>query len=519
MLLSLALAFTQAPITFERVVPSSAGLDDPVGLATTGQDDRLFIVELPGRVRVLEGTSLRATPYLDVTGVVHHDWDLGLRDFAFHPDYTTNGFGYLWYDQMAPSGDIDLVLDRVRVNASDPQRADPSTRVNILRMRQQADGHGGGKIDFGSDGYLYIGTGDGGVSGDPHCNAQNRDNLMGTILRIDVDAGFPYGIPATNPDPTGQSGRPEILHYGLRHPWKWSFDEATGDMWIGDVGQWNHEEVNVAPQGIVGLNYGWNIMEGPDCYSGSSCAFTTPPCGDPTLTLPVHTYTHAQGCSITGGLVYRGSEVPELYGTYLFADYCSSRFWSLRVDGPQVEPLVQREVLTSPSWAPLINPVAIEADRHGEVYAVDLFHDEIFRMVRSCGAEVVCHGEINSTGSRARLEQEGTTSVAQNDLEFEIENAPAGMLSILLYGPETGQSTLGAGTLCISPGGAGLFRAAQQVIEADGSAEYPLDLTVHPMSVGPGQLQPGSRWVFQAWYRDQGATSNLSDALSLVFCP
>jgi len=298
----------------------ATGLSSPLYLTAPPGDPRLFVVEQPGRVRIIANGVLLTTPFLDITDRVLAGGERGLLSIAFHPNYATNG--YLFVDYTDLSGDTRL--DRFRVSA-DPNLADKTSAKPILFVDQPYSNHNGGLVLFGPDGKLYVGLGDGGSGGDPQGNGQNRGVLLGKLLRLDVDGGDPYAIPADNPF-VGVSGvRGEIWAYGLRNPWRFAFDREAGMLYIADVGQNRREEVNVAPAGAGGLNYGWNVMEGDECYASA--------CERSGLTLPVLAYGHADGCSITGGYVYRGQEIPALRGHYFYSDYCGGWVKSFRHEG------------------------------------------------------------------------------------------------------------------------------------------------------------------------------------------
>ena len=288
-------------------------LSDPVFVtAPPGDTGRLFVVEQGGRIRVLHHDSLLAMPFLDIAGHIAAGGERGLLSLAFHPDYATNHRFYVYFTN--PAGDIRIV--RYLVGA-DPDRADSTSGDTVLAVAHPShDNHNGGLVVFGPDGKLYAGLGDGGGSGDPDHNGQNRKALLGKLLRLDVDAGSPYAIPADNPFAGDTGARGEIWVYGLRNPWRFSFDRLTGDLYIGDVGQDLWEEVDVLPAGLPGgENYGWNEMEGNHCYAATTCPL-------PGLTLPVLEYSHTQGCTVIGGIVVRDSTVPNLVGRYLYGDYC-----------------------------------------------------------------------------------------------------------------------------------------------------------------------------------------------------
>jgi glucose/arabinose dehydrogenase len=300
-----------------RLTEVAAGLDQPLFATTApGDPSRLYVVEQSGRIRIVESGALRAAPFLDLSGLVSCCGERGLLGLAFHPGYADNGRFFVNYTNSR--GDTEIVE---YARAADPDVATPEPVRRFFTVGQPFANHNGGQLAFAPDGFLYIGLGDGGGSGDPNGNAQNRDSKLGKILRIDVDA-YPTPVAGNLP-----GGDPDVWDYGLRNPWRFSFDRATGDLYIGDVGQDTIEEIDIEPAGEGGRNYGWNVMEGSQCFAEASC--------DPSgLTLPAAEYTHAFGCSVIGGYVYRGRAIPGLVGTYLYGDYCSSRVFSLRwVDG------------------------------------------------------------------------------------------------------------------------------------------------------------------------------------------
>lgn len=338
------------------VTPFASGFSSPVDLTHAG-DDRLFVVQQSGAIRILnaDGT-INATPFLTLgPSVIDSGGEQGLLGLAFHPDYQNNGYFYVNYTR---DGDGATVVARYSVNPSNPNLADPTTGTTLLTISQPFGNHNGGTIKFGPDGYLYIGTGDGGSGGDPGNRAQNLNQNLGKMLRIDVDAASPYAVPDTNPF-VGVAGNDEIFHYGLRNPWKFSFDRETGDLWIADVGQNQIEEINKLESPLTaGLNLGWRCYEGSQVYNNSGC----PDSG--TLTMPYAEYTHSGtgGCSITGGYVYRGSMYPAFQGIYFFADYCKTGMLGL--------------VQTDGSWSftPNLsfsgNITTLGEDASGELYVV-----------------------------------------------------------------------------------------------------------------------------------------------------
>jgi glucose/arabinose dehydrogenase len=311
-----------------RLVRIASGFTQPLFL-TNARDGsfRQFVVEQGGRIKIIDDGVTLATPFLDIHTRVTCCGERGLLGLAFHPSYKTNGKFYVNYTDL--NGNT-VVAEYLR-SSTNSNRANTIGRV-LLRVTQPYANHNGGMLAFGPDGYLYIGLGDGGSSGDPGNRAQSLGTLLGKILRIDVNrrtGTLQYGIPATNPF-VGRTGDDRIWSYGLRNPWRFSFDRSTGDLWIGDVGQNRYEEVDRATRasgGGRGRNYGWRVMEGRACYS--------PPTGCNTSgkTMPLAVYSHTYGCSVTGGYVYRGSQYPAMQGAYLFADYCSGRIWAVVAGG------------------------------------------------------------------------------------------------------------------------------------------------------------------------------------------
>jgi len=283
-----------------------------------GDTDRLFVVEQAGRVRILKRDTLLATPFLDLRGKIASDGERGLLSIAFHPQYATNGRFYVYLNN--PNGDIRIVRYSV---ASNPDVADGSSADTVIAIAHpNYDNHNGGQLQFGPDGKLYAATGDGGGGGDPDGNAQNTSHLLGKMLRLDVDVATGHAVPADNP--LGS----EVWAYGLRNPWRFSFDRANGDLYIADVGQADWEEVDVATAsgGLgKGANYGWNVMEGTHCYPPGTA------CSQSGKTLPVVEYDHSAGnCTIIGGYVYHGTRVTPLADQYIYADYCTGMVKSFR---------------------------------------------------------------------------------------------------------------------------------------------------------------------------------------------
>ncbi|MCK5656491.1 MAG: PQQ-dependent sugar dehydrogenase [Deltaproteobacteria bacterium] len=307
-----------------KAEPVVTGLSSPVDITHAGDGSgRLFITLQGGRVVIFDGVQILSPPFLDINSLVSSGGERGLLGAAFHPNYVGNGFFYVSYTDTAG----DSVIARYSVSL-DPNRADPTSGVILLTIPQPFSNHNGGQLHFGPDGYLYIGIGDGGSGGDPQNNGQDLGTLLGKILRIDVDSGFPFTVPPDNPFVGVVGAREEIWSFGLRNPWRFSFDRLTGDMFIGDVGQNSWEEVDFQPANSTGgENYGWRLMEGNSCFNPAIN------CNNGTLTLPILVYDHSVGCSVTGGYLYRGSKNPNLNGLYLYGDFCSGLIWGAQEDG------------------------------------------------------------------------------------------------------------------------------------------------------------------------------------------
>ena len=310
-------------VTIERV---TGGLRQPVHITHAGdRSGRLFIVEQPGVIRILQGRRLLPQPFLDIRDRVSAGGEMGLLSVAFHPQYRQNGRLFVNYTRRIGLGRYTIVAEYRRHGHN---QADKRSERVLMRIKQPYSNHNGGQLAFGPDGYLYIGMGDGGAANDPHGHGQNRATLLGALLRIDINRGSRnrrYAIPRDNPYRRHAGHRPEIWAYGLRNPWRFSFDSATGQLYLADVGQDAEEEINIIRKGG---NYGWNIMEGKRCTPDVNAD-----CRQTGLLRPIHSYTHDIGRSITGGFVYRGRAIPALVGTYLYADYVSGRLMGLRYTG------------------------------------------------------------------------------------------------------------------------------------------------------------------------------------------
>ncbi len=391
-----------------RLEEMASGFSQPVSMTHAG-DERLFIVEKRGTIRVLQANGqVLPTPFLNITTRVNAiASERGLLGLAFHPDYPRNGYFFVNYTNNQGHTHIS----RFQVRSDNPNEADANSEQVLLVINQPFSNHNAGDLAFGPDGYLYIGTGDGGSGGDPQNVSQNRQSLLGKMLRLDVNGSGAYAIPSDNPFVDDPNTRNEIWALGLRNPWRFSFDRLTGELWIADVGQGGWEEINVQPANSSGgENYGWRCYEGDANFNTGGCG---PRAG---FTFPVHIYpnqgANGAGCSITGGYVYRGSAFPSLQGQYIYADYCSGRFWSLRTDG--------QGGWVNTEWLNLGNFefVAFGEDHRGELYVASISSGRIFRIAVAESPTAVAD-ELQL--KRFVLAPNPTQNLIR--LEIEVENA------------------------------------------------------------------------------------------------
>jgi glucose/arabinose dehydrogenase len=357
-------------IQLEKAFPNLT-FSNPVDLQYAGDGtNRIFVVEQSGKIKIFlnSKSAASAETFLDISDRVVSGGEMGLLGLAFHPEYRQNGYFYVNYTAPNP---LRTVVSRYRVSSTNQNQADPNSELILLTVSQPYSNHNGGQIAFGPNGFLHIALGDGGSGGDPQNNAQNKTNLLGKILRINVDetsAGRNYSIPNSNPFFGNTSGyREEIFAYGLRNPWRFSFDFEDGRLWCADVGQNRIEEIDII---VKGGNYGWRIMEGTLCYNPSSNCDTT------GLILPVWEYSHADGsCSVTGGFVYRGNKNAQLYGKYIYGDYCSRKIWALGAQGINAAATTNEFIVTAP--APISS---FGIDEQNELY-VCAFDGYIYKFV------------------------------------------------------------------------------------------------------------------------------------------
>ncbi len=395
--LFLALAgFTRAQTPELNLSLFSSGFDNPVGIFHAG-DTSLYVVEQKGKIIKVSATGVaNATPFLDITNQVTYGGERGLLGLAFHPDFATNGYFFVNY-----TGDDDsTVIARFQVS-SNPDVANAGSEQVLLTIAQPYANHNGGNIMFGPDGYLYIGMGDGGSGGDPQNFAQNTQSLLGKMLRIDVNS-VPYSVPSSNPFVGNAATLNEIWSIGLRNPWRFSFDRITGDMWIGDVGQNSWEEINFEPANTGGLNYGWRCYEADNPFNTTGCLPQT------AFTFPVSGYQNnsTNGCSVTGGFMYRGGKYGRLYGHYLFTDYCSGRFRSVKSDGAGGFTTTQLEQFLPFQYA------SLGEDFYGELYVAGKGNGNIYRIEETTcepTAVILNQGLVNLTDTLKAIYGEENT--------------------------------------------------------------------------------------------------------------
>ena len=377
-----------SPVVASKLI--TAGLDKPVYItAPNGTKDPLYVIEQKGTIRIIKSNRLLKKPFLDITDRVHRPLfpgdEQGLLGMAFHPSFNENGFFYLNYVSI----EQHTIISRFCVF---PGNNLNKSEVVLFDLEQPYSNHNGGQLEFGPDGYLYIGLGDGGSAGDPKQNGQNINTLLGSILRVDVDSKKNYKIPKSNPFYSVENAKAEIWLYGLRNPWRFSFDPETEEVYIGDVGQHSWEEVHIVSLSSGGLNLGWNIMEGSSCFS------TENNCDQKGLELPAFEYPNdanyiktlagisqknqnIHGCSITGGYVYRGNSIPGFRGHYVFADYCTGRFWSFVYKDSKITSLQDRtEELRKGTNKKQFYVSSFGKDGLGELYFLD-YEGSVYKII------------------------------------------------------------------------------------------------------------------------------------------
>lgn len=349
-------------LTLEQV---AEGLSEPSALASPPGDERLFVLERPGRLRIIDDGRLLIAPALDLTADIDTRGERGLTGIAFHPRFRDNRKVYLLYETLHGSGRLVEYL----VNGFNRNRLDPESARVILEMSQEDFFHQGGDLEFGPEGYLWVTFGDDGAIGDPNANGQDPTTLDGTVLRIDVDSGDPYVIPPDNPFADGAGGAPEVWAFGLRNPWRIAIDAPSRLLYVPDVGQFTWEEINVAPLDEPGLNFGWPIREGDACYEADRCETSG-------FAEPVLVYGHDEGCAVIGGPVYRGHAIPEITGQFFYGDHCGGWVRSIEVDASGL--------VASHDWTADLGQIpsitSFGTDALGEIYLTTL-DGKVYRIV------------------------------------------------------------------------------------------------------------------------------------------
>ncbi len=503
-----AAASAQTPLKTTRI---ATGFSRPIWVGSPPNDlHRLFVAEQwTGRIRIIKDGQVLGTPFLNIQSKILTGSERGLLGFAFHPDFEQNGKFYVNYTKSG-SNSGDTIVEEYQVSATNPDVADANSGVVMLGpVNQTASNHNGGHIEFGPDGYLYVGLGDGGGAGDTACNAQNGGLLLGKLLRIDVDNGG--AAPAGNPFIGNPNFDDLIWAYGLRNPWRFSFDRGTGDLYIGDVGQNAREEIDYVPAASAGgENYGWKMMEGFNCFSTANCS-SPPPCNDTSLVLPVHDFSHAGGnCSVTGGRVYRGCAIPGLGGTYFFADYCSDRIWSFEISGGAVTNFTDRTAELAPGGGQSITSVSsFGEDASGELYLTDLGGGEVFKIVANAPSASVDigFGKTNDIGVEPVLYACGLLDSAHT-AELRLRHAPANAVTLTFASLNAVQQPTSGGTLLPDINTSLVFALNT---DADGG------WTIPAVPGGGGPLTV----IVQNLQADPNATFNVgfSNAIRLVFQP
>lgn len=484
-----------------RLVPVATGITNATAIESPPDgSNRLFVLEQRGRIRVVKNGAVLPAPFLDFSQRVSSGGERGLLGLAFPPGYAEKRYFYIHYTD--PQG--NTALSRLRVT-DDPDRANPDSEEVLLRQAQPFANHNGGRITFGPDGFLYFGLGDGGSSGDPQGNGQNLGTLLGKLLRIDTESGAsPYASPPSNPFANRAGARPEIWAYGLRNPWKFSFDRENGNLYIADVGQNRAEEVNFQPASSSGgENYGWNRTEGLECFSPQTG------CDRTGLTLPVLEYPRSQGVSVTGGFVYRGRAIPSLTGAYVYGDYGSGRIWVLRntANGWQNTQVLASGLLIS----------TFGQDAAGEIYMANYDNGTIYRLASTAqnlsAVNAASSGPGLVPGSLASLFGSGIAPVVgiAQAAAFPLPSTIAGAsvaingtpVPLLAVANTNGQDQINFQVPFELAGATG----ASLVITAGGQTSAPLEIAIAAAQpeIFTVQQQPAA-WTI--WATGLGAVSN-----------
>lgn len=483
-----------------------------VGMAPM-DDTRLFVIHRRKGITIVKDGNRLPDPFLDLSAEVSTNTQ-GIMGMAFHPEYADNGKFYVIYTDSNQVSHVAQYLVSI-----DPDLADPDSRVQILGPEPQpAVVHNWNFVEFGPDDKLYIGTGDGVLSSDnTSSNSQDLGTIFGKVLRLDIDLPPPY-IPPDNPFVGVKGAREEIWFYGVRQPWRMTFDALTGDIFLGDVGSHEREEIDFVPASSGGgANFGWRCLEGSDCNNFQGCL----DCDDPRFVPPIYEYhSHDEGmCAIIGGYVYRGNAIPDLQGAYFFGDHCTGRIFSFRYDGMTMSDFREwTDALEDGGPDRIDELISFGVDNEGELYVID-DDGELWKIVPApCAVNSYCMPSPNSAGLGALMGSTGSPAVTQNDFTLTTSGAVPQEFGIFYYGPDPVQIPFGNGVRCVA---GGVFRLLPPVtIDSSGDASHTMDFTNPPHP--NGEIHPGSTWYFQFWYRDPGAGGagfNFSDGLSVTFCP
>jgi glucose/arabinose dehydrogenase len=540
-------------------VPTVAYVTSP-----PGDTARLFVMQLNGQIRIIKNGTLLGTPFINLgaggLNIITTGGERGLLGMAFHPNYAGNGFFYVNYTNLQGH----TVVARYTVSGN-PDVANTGSGTTIIGpITQPQSNHNGGCLQFGPDGKLYIGMGDGGNANDQgtgHAaggNAQAGTTLLGKMLRLDVDIAFPH-IPGDNPFVSDPNMMDEVWHLGLRNPWRFSFDDLTGDMYIGDVGQDAREEISYAGVGQAAKNFGWRCMEGFNCTGLSGCT-----CNAPALTLPIHDYAHTPGCvSVTGGYVYRGCAINGLQGTYIFADYCKLKVWSFNFNGTTVSNFSDRTAELVGTGGTISSIASFGVDALGEMYMCDASGGRLYKIVTTspivdCNLNGVtdacdiasgtsldlnsdgipdecacspapfayCTAKLNSMLCLPAVSSTGTPKVG-NPFPFNVKASQElnNMVGILFYGLNQANVPFQGGTLCVGPQVTrtpGQSAGGNPGFGTDCSGIYSFDFNAYVASGADPALVAGQQVNAQYWGRDlndsSGFGSSLSNALQFVLC-
>ena len=523
---ALAIVFAAAPSASQKLMLEQvARVELPSTVVQApGDDDRLFVASRNHGVYIVQGGVTLSTPFLDLeaeTAAVGGLHGFGLLSMVFHPDYQVNGRFYVTYMDTL----MDGYIAEYTVSAADSNVADTSTRVDILGPYPKAyDNHGLNHLWFGPDGMLYLNIGDDEPTATSELNhSQDLSNLHGKIVRLDVDAP-PRFIPSDNPFVGTQGVDERIFAYGLRQPWRSTYDPVSDYFFVGDVGHHDSEEISAVPfSGLAGSNFGWRCFEGSICTNLlAGCPLG---CDDPNRIEPIYEYAHTDGlCAIIGGPVYRGAAFPDLYGKYFFADFCSRRVWSLRRKGMSTTDQVEHtDDLLTADGDPIGISCSFATDNAGEIYICDLQYNAVWKIVPETMVSNYCETSPNSVGPGARISSRGTNSLSAADLTLVATGLPPRAFGIFYYGRAAENYPAGNGVGCVGADGLFFFRFdPPDAANADGEAYRPIDFSSPPAGGGAGHLSAGSTWYFQHWYRDAaggGALYNFSDGLRVTFCP